>query len=285
MEVRLRLYLSRASVDALPGLHLGPLRGPVLPLRRYDQIARAMTTIRLSERDQRVVLKCAVGKWLTTGQLTRLYFPGVTSDAARKSLRRLADAGYLVSHREHQMAESLHGIGPKGKSVLEAKGLSAEVVRTPPRQSEHLIGLNDIRVAVETSNLQVAYFFASWEVQALGWLHPIVPDAVLGLRLPDRQTFFLEYDRGSETLATLIKKLRCYEEGLSGIHFRAVLVIAESAPRLELLARQMRKAGFFRRMLSALKAEILEAGIGAPVFRDLARHSQHQTSLGEISES
>jgi len=244
-----------------------------------------MTTIRLSERDQRVIVKCALGKWLTTTQLARLYFPGVTSDAVRKSLRRLADAGYLVSHREHQLAESLHGVGTKGKGVLEAKGLSADVVRTPPRQSEHLIGLNDIRVAVETGSLHVAYFFASWEVQALGWPHPLIPDAVLGLRLPNRQTFFLEYDRGTETLATFTKKLRFYEEGLFGIRFRAVLVIADGSGRLETLTKQLRKAGFFRRMLGALKGEILEAGIGAPVFRDLARTSQHRTSLGEISES
>jgi len=38
-------------------------------------------------------------------------------------------------------------------------------------------------------------------------------------------------------------------------------------------------------MLGALRGEILEAGIGAPVFRDLARTSQHRASLGEISES
>ncbi len=243
-----------------------------------------MTAIRLSERDLRVITKCTVGKWLTTGQISRLYFSGVSADAVRKSLRRLADAGYLVNYREHQMAEALHGLGPKGKGLLETKGYSAEVARTPPRQSEHLIGLNDIRVAVETSNLRVAYFFASWEVQSLGWLHPLVPDAVLGLRLSGRQTFFLEYDRGTETLATVTKKLRFYEEGLSGIRFRAVLVIAESSSRLETLARQLRKAGFFRRMLGALKNDILEAGIGAPVFRDLARHSQHQTCLSELGE-
>ena len=95
----------------------------------------------------------------------------------------------------------------------------------------------------------------------------------------------MEYDRNTETLATFTKKLHFYEQGLFGIRFRAVLVIADGSGRLETLARQLRKAGFFRRMLGALKGEILEAGIGAPVFRDLARTSQHRASLGEISES
>ena len=241
-----------------------------------------MTTIRLSDRDLRVVAKCAVAKWLTTGQLARLYFPGVTLDAVRKSLRRLSEAGYVVSHREHQMAEALHGLGSKGKTLLEAKGVAGEVARTPPRQSEHLIGLNDVRVAVETGTLQVAYFFASWEIQAHGWSHALIPDAVLGLRLPDRQTFFLEYDRSTETLATLVRKFRTYEEGLSGIRFRAVLVIAESASRLEELSRQLRKVGFFRQILGALREEILAAGIGAPLFRDLTRVSGQRQGLGEL---
>ncbi len=238
-----------------------------------------MTTIRLSDRDLRVVTKCAVGKWLTTGQLARLYFPGVTLDAVRKSLRRLADAGYLVSHREHQMAEALHGLGSKSKTLLEAKGVVGEVARTPPRQSEHLIGLNDIRVAVETGTVRVAYFFASWEIQALGWPHALIPDAVLGLHLPNRQTFFLEYDRGTETIAILVRKLRTYEEGLSGIRFRAVLVVAESSSRLEELSRQLRNAGFFRRMLGTLREEVLAAGIGAPLFRSLTHSSAHRLGL------
>ena len=244
-----------------------------------------MTTIRLSDRDMRVLAKCAAGKWLTTGQLARLYFPGITPDAVRKSLRRLADGGYLTSHREHQMAEALHGIGAKARSVLESRGLTVEMDRKPPRQAEHLIGLNDIRVAVETSNLTLAYFFASWEIQALGWIHAIVPDAVLGLRLPERQTFFLEYDRGTEPLTTLTKKLNAYEAGLTGIRFRAIVVIFESSPRLETLGKQLRRAGFFRRMLGGLKDQVIEGGIGAPVFRDLARNLQHQCSLGELGDS
>jgi len=77
-------------------------------MRSNPKIARPMVNVRLSERDIRVVSKCAISKWLTTGQLARLYFPQVTPDAVRKSLRRLVEAGYLVVHREHQMTEALH---------------------------------------------------------------------------------------------------------------------------------------------------------------------------------
>ncbi len=240
-----------------------------------------MVSVRLSERDIRVVLKCAVSKWLTTGQLARLYFPQVTPDAVRKSLRRLVEAGYLVAHREHQMAEALHGLGPKGKSMLEAKGLVAEVSRKPPRQIEHLVGINDVRVAMEVKPAEVAYFFASWELQGLGWVHPVIPDAVVGLRLPERRTFLLEYDRGTETSPTLVMKLRSYEGGLSGIPFRALLLVTDTASRLETLARHVRKEGFLRRVLGCVLADLSAEGIHAVLFRDLRLVHPERTTLRE----
>src|SRR5581483_8211617 len=192
-----------------------------------------MTTLRLSERDRRIITKCAVAKWLTTSQLQRLYFPNVTPDAVRKSLRRLVDGGYLAAHREHQMAEQVHGVGAKGKALLEPKGIAAEVLRSPPRNIEHFIGINDLRAGVESHPDTVAYFFACWELPAIGWVHPVVPDAVVGLKLPARQTFLVEYDRGTETLATFCGKLRVYEDGLSGVPFVALLVVTDTTCRLQ----------------------------------------------------
>jgi len=243
-----------------------------------------MVTVRLSERDLRVVAKCAVSKWLATGQLARLYFPNVTPDAVRKSLRRLVEAGYLVVHREHQMAEALHGLGSRGKVLLEAKGVPAEVTRKPPRQIEHLIGINDLRVAVEVHPAQVAYFFASWELQGLGWVHPVIPDAVVGLKLPDRKTFLVEYDRGTETLPTLVGKLRAYEGGLSGIHFRALLLVTDSPSRLEILALHVRKEGFLRKILGCVRDELTAMGIDAPLFLDLRLVRPEKSTLRESAE-
>ena len=242
-----------------------------------------MVNVRLSERDIRVVCKCAISKWLTTGQLARLYFPQVTPDAVRKSLRRLVEAGYLGVHREHQMAEALHGLGPKGKVLLEAKGITAEVTRKPPRQIEHVVGINDVRVAVEVKPQQVAYFFACWELPGLGWVHPVIPDALLGLRLPERRTFFVEYDRATETLPTLLGKLRGYDGGLSGIPFRALLLVTDTAARLETLGRHVRKEGFLRRILGCVRSELSAEGIDAPLFQDLRRIDPRKSSLHECA--
>lgn len=243
-----------------------------------------MVNVRLSDRDLRVISKCAVSKWLTTGQLARLYFPSVTPDAVRKSLRRLVDSGYLVAYREHQMAEALHGVGSKGKVLLEAGGLPAEATRKPPRQIEHLTGINDFRIAVEICPAEVAFFFASWELPALGWVHPVIPDAVVGLRLPERRTFFVEYDRATETLATLSDKLRMYEDGLSGVPFRALLVMADTAARLQTIGRHVRKEGFLRRIVGCIREEVSSNGIDAPAFVDLLRTESDKATLRERTE-
>src|ERR1700676_2466841 len=99
-------------------------------------------TARLTDRDLRMLVKCAICRWLTTAQLHRLYFPEATLNAVQKRLRLLSDAGYLRSHREHPTAEAVHAIGPKGKALLEEKGIEAVLGEEVPRQLEHLLGVN-----------------------------------------------------------------------------------------------------------------------------------------------
>jgi hypothetical protein len=71
-------------------------------------------TIHLTERDLRLLVKCALCRWLTTDRLKRMYFPEATLNAVQKRLRKLSDAGYLRSYREHPTAESFHSVGPNG---------------------------------------------------------------------------------------------------------------------------------------------------------------------------
>src|SRR6267154_5808460 len=119
---------------------------------------------RITQRDVRLLAKLGVCRWLTTTQVKRLYFPEATLNAVQKRLRKLSDAGYLRSHREHLTAEAVHALGPKGKPLVEEKGVEAAVSGEVPQQLEHLLGVNEIRIAVETSAVQVAYFFAYWQL-------------------------------------------------------------------------------------------------------------------------
>src|SRR5258708_17572387 len=194
---------------------------------------------RLTDRDLRMLVKCAICRWLTTGQIQRLYFPKATLNAVQKRLRKLSDAGYLRSYREHPTAEALHALGPKGKPLVEEKGVEASVSSEVPQQLEHLLGVNEIRIAVETSAVQVAYFFAYWQLSDTGWSHGVIPDAVFAVRAPERHTFVIEYDRSTETLTKLLQKLRSYDSGLTGFPFEAVLIVTERTRRVELLSREV----------------------------------------------
>jgi len=217
-----------------------------------------------------MLVKCAICRWLTTGQIQRLYFPKATLNAVQKRLRKLSDAGYLRSYREHPTAEAVHALGPKGKPLVEEKGIEAAVSAEVPQQVEHLLGVNEIRIAVETSAVQVAYFFAYWQLSDTGWSHAVIPDAVFAVRTPERHTFVIEYDRSTETLAKLLQKLRSYDRGLTGFPFEAVLIVTERTRRVELLSREVRRANLSLSILASNLADLNQVNFFESEFVDLA---------------
>ena len=225
--------------------------------------------VRLTERDRRLLAKCAVCRWLTTDQLKRLCFPEATLNAVQKRLRKLAEAGYLRSYQEHPTAESVHAVGPKDRCLVEEKGIAVMAASEVSRQMEHLLGINEVRIAVETADVQVAYYFAYWELFDLGWRETVVPDAIFALQATERRTFIVEYDRGTVTLRTLSGKLRRYAEGLNGFLFEAVLVVTEERRRLDLLAGEMRREGLTVPVLVAKLDGVREAGLFEAWFVEL----------------
>ena len=79
----------------------------------------------------------------------------------------------------------------------------------------------------------------------------------------------------------MVGKLRAYEGGLSGIPFRALLLMTDTALRLETLARHVRKEGFLRKILGCVRAELTAMGIDAPLFLDLRRVRPEKSTLRE----
>lgn len=241
-------------------------------------------TVRLTERDEHLLVKCALCRWLTTEQLKRLYFPEATLNAVQKRLRKLADAGYLRSHREHSTAESFHAVGPKGRALVEENGVAVAMTSETPRQAEHLWGVNEIRLAVEQGALSVAYFFAYWQLVDLGWEYPVIPDAVFAVRAPDRRTFLVEYDRGTETLDRLLGKLRRYAEGFEGFLFESVLIVTEETRRFDLLSREMRRERLAVPVLVATVEAIRVVGLFDVEFMELPERVKRKV-LGECDDA
>jgi Replication-relaxation len=226
--------------------------------------------LRCTERDKKLIVKCGLCRWLTTTQIQRLYFPQATVNAVQKRLRKLTEAGYLRTHREGMLSEALHTAGPKGKVIFEEKGLEYTGGVEVSRQIAHMVGVNDIRIAVETGAIPVAYFFAHWQVAHLGWMHPVIPDATFALVLPCRRTFAVEYDRATESLSVLVAKLCAYQEGLRGFPVEAVLIITERDRRMESLSREIRKRDLSLRVLMASLAELQTKSVVDCSFLDLS---------------
>src|SRR5438445_3079312 len=225
---------------------------------------------RLTDRDLRLLVKCGICRWLTTGQIQRLYFPKATLNAVQKRLRKLSDAGYLRSYREHPTAEAVHTAGPKGKPLVEQKGIEITLTADVPKQLDHMLGVNEVRIAVETSSARVAWFFAYWQLGDLGWTYPVIPDAIFAIRGEEgRRRCLVEYDRSTETLEKLLQKLRWYDKGLAAFPFEAVLIVTERTRRLDLLSRELRRKGLSVTVLASALEEVKEARFFETAFVEL----------------
>jgi hypothetical protein len=197
-------------------------------------------------------------RWLSTSQIRRRFFPAATLDAARKRLRKLAAKQYITAVRKERLGELLFALGNEGKRLLERESAeSVALERKPPAQIEHLLGINDLRIAAELAE-NVAYFFAAWELPALGWKQDVIPDAILEFR---KSTVAVEFDRGSEGIRVFQKKIAVYSRGFDGFPISAVLVVTERPTRMEALARSITGMGVpvLFAMLARIRAEGMPA--------------------------
>jgi hypothetical protein len=237
-------------------------------------------TVKLTERDRQLVAKCAICRWLTTTQLKRLYFPTASLSAVQKRLRKLADAGYMRSHREHPTSEIIHAVGPKGKPLAEEAGCKVVMAAEVPKQIEHLVGINEVRIAAETCGIEVRYFFAHWQLADLGWTEPVIPDAVFAFRHGENKMLALEYDRGTETLEVLLRKLAFYENGIQGCPLGAIVIATETDRRIDVLARAMKERALSQRVLSIPLMEI-STDFAAARFFNLATGKHEPLFIAE----
>src|SRR5439155_4074576 len=127
--------------------------------------------MRLTARDRKLLLKLAAARWLSTKQVAALLFSNVTPEMARRRLRLMNENRYVFSWQHNSMTEALHSLNIKGKDFLKEKGwgLPIKLERVPPKNLEHFMGINDIRIAVERSaqseGIRMGFFYACWELQ------------------------------------------------------------------------------------------------------------------------
>ena len=182
-------------------------------------------------------------RWLSTRQIAGLLFAANHRTALDRRLRVLRKHRYVVSVRAHQMAEALHTLGPQGRSELVGRGWQHPITleRSVPRNLEHFLGINDIRIAVEQSakkdHVSIRFFYASWELQQRGWAYAVIPDAALRIEWAGTSaTALFEYDRNQESPEYVFRtKFRRYDQGLGGFPFSHVVTVVDTVKRMEQL--------------------------------------------------
>ena len=218
--------------------------------------------MRLTKRCLKLLKLLQAARWLATSQIHRRFFAHATKNAARKRLRKLTVAGYIRRFQQNHMTEALFTLGPEGKRVLEQRsGETIPLERRPPKQLDHLAGINDVRIAAELAG-PPSYFFACWELPGLGWNHPIIPDAVFAV---GGKSYVVEFDRGLESVRYFLRnKITFYRQGFTGFPITKVLVVADRKARMESLARSI--ADERERMLYTTIDLVRKQGIRAPIF-------------------
>ena len=152
---------------------------------------------------------------------------------------------YIHSVQLNPMAESIHSLGSRGRELAIRLGWPNRIKleRKPPRNLEHFLGINDIRIAVlrsaEDQNLGLDFFFASWELAQRGWTYSLIPDAVCCWRTgKKRETIAFEYDRGEERPGYIVhQKFRRYQRGFDGFTVSQVVMVVDVSARQERLQK------------------------------------------------
>lgn len=190
--------------------------------------------MRLTDRDKQIVEAVHLYRVLRQDQIQALFFG--SRSAAQRVMVRLYDHGFL----ERCFIPVLSGRSPtfyvldrRGAELLRAemgydelswhhssKSLSSDFL-------EHTLAINDVRIAITLAASQPGFDLLEWRSESdikadydrvtlqtkTGGKRaiPIVPDSYFVLQTPlGRAPFFLELDRGTETLVRFQTKIRAY---------------------------------------------------------------------------
>jgi hypothetical protein len=225
--------------------------------------------VRLTERDRRILAECQAARFLTTSQIQRMFFPGVSGDGVRKRLRKLVEDQYLTPFSSRAFSETLHALGRASAGFFREEPAASLPPRSLPDHIEHLVGINDIRAVVTVPAgmppVRLRYFFAHWELGQFHWTLPVIPDAVFCLERDLPYTFAVEYHRGTERGNALPDKLKQYRVLQISFPIHALLFISEGAT-CDRLARRLGSASADVPMYVAALETLNAHGLEGDVF-------------------
>jgi hypothetical protein len=256
--------------------------------RRRDQRQANPPAMHLTERDKAIVEAVHRYRLLRQDQVQALFFG--SPSAAQRVLVRLYDHGFL----ERRFIPVYSGRSPtfyvldrRGAELLRAergydelnwhhssKDLSSDFL-------EHTLAINDVRIAVTKAAQQPGYALLEWRSESdlkadydrvtlrtstgRARAVSIVPDSYFVVQTPlGRAPFFLEVDRGTETITRFLTKVRAYVayyasggyERRFGSRSLRILTVTTGAQRRDNLCQATASATHERRFYFAQAADL-----------------------------
>lgn len=227
---------------------------------------------------------------LTREHIRRLFFRRAhgrlaSVQAVNARLRKLVALGYLeaaVVNAGHGAGPYAYGLGARGRAALQRLATGGR--KGSPGPVWHYLEVAGFRVQLEDALTRRSGQLVEWLGEAAfrglflgrpGW--PI-PDALVHWRLPDREgTFLLEWDRGSESLAVVARKVVRYASYWRVRGHRELLPGLGLKPRLAIVVQSSERQHRLIRWLLERRGEPLLAtilvGVGSEVLRDPLGHA------------
>jgi hypothetical protein len=225
----------------------------------------------LTERDRAVVSEVTRFGVMSRDQLMRLKFFS-SKTRANDRLKRLVDEGYLASRRQPLPAGGPRCVYLAGRLLTDERVARKRFADVSALFIDHQLGLVDIRLAFEQHTHLLRWLP---EKDLAGLSLGLVPDAYLEFEV-SALTYcaFVEYDRGTESLGRVERKVRAYLdlahsgrfERLFTRRFFRVLLVTDSPGRLTSLSQAV--ARLTNRILRLVTREDLShCGPLMPIWR------------------
>ena len=199
-------------------------------------------SLAFTDRDRAIVREVTRFGVMSRDQLMRLKF-FASKTRANDRLKRLVDEGYIAARRQPIPVGGPRFVYLPGRLLADGRDVHKRFADVSDLFLTHQLGLVDIRVAFEQHSA-----LSRWlpDKDLAGLSLGLVPDAYLEYEVGTlTYCAFVEYDRGTETLGRLERKVRAYldlahsgrfERTFRRRFFR-VLVVTDAAGRLATLAQ------------------------------------------------
>lgn len=192
--------------------------------------------VQLQVRDLELLRGLYVSRLMTLGQIAKIHFDGKT-EMAKKRVQKLKAAGFLSDRKRKPYEPSILFLTRTGFTTLSQLGILQDLPQLPWAAVERRLKVSELtlRHELEVMNVKAAFHaafrdaagfsitaFETWPAlydftvpAGSGWEIAVKPDSFVRIQEERAEgtyehIFFIEVDRSTEALNTLLRRARAY---------------------------------------------------------------------------